>query len=241
MQANVLLANLPLSIVTGSSWAGAPIPGGPAISPDGRRIYCCNSLQIIDTQDNTVVAPPISAYYLSDIALTPDESRILITAYSYGNGVLSAYQRNNLSSRSVRIGGLGDFVGEIVLSRDGQKRSSAAQATRPGRRRPGISCRPQHARICFSSSNAAGRQPDHFGQQRDLRLHWRERCVQETGYRCVRAGCRGTWSERRASSWASTGSRLNRHAPERPDSEDRLQTMSLANATSALWERLRQD
>jgi DNA-binding beta-propeller fold protein YncE len=117
---NVLLQNLPLSIVTGSSWAGAPIPGGPAISSDGRRIYCCNSLQIIDTQDNTVVAPPISGSYLSDIALTPDESRILITSYSYGNGILTAYDAATFLQAGA-VGGLGDFVGEISPSLNGQK------------------------------------------------------------------------------------------------------------------------
>lgn len=98
VQANVLLGNMPLSIVTGSSWSGAPIPGGPAIFPDGRRIYCCNSLQIIDTQDNTAVAPPISGSYLSDIALTPDESRILITSHSNGDGSLSAYDAATFES-----------------------------------------------------------------------------------------------------------------------------------------------
>lgn len=120
VQANVLLENLPVSIVTGSSWAGAPIPGGPAISADGRRLYCCNSLQIIDTQDNTVVAPPISGSYLSDIALTPNESRILITSYSYANGILSAYDATTFELVG-DIGGLGDFVGEIGLLQDGHK------------------------------------------------------------------------------------------------------------------------
>jgi hypothetical protein len=38
---NALLARrLPLSIASGSSWSGAPVPGGPGISPDGRKIYC---------------------------------------------------------------------------------------------------------------------------------------------------------------------------------------------------------
>jgi DNA-binding beta-propeller fold protein YncE len=40
--ANTPLANLPVDITTGSSWAAAPIPGGPAISPDGGRIFCNN-------------------------------------------------------------------------------------------------------------------------------------------------------------------------------------------------------
>jgi exo-beta-1,3-glucanase (GH17 family) len=120
VQANILLENLPLSIVSGSSWAGAPIPGGPAISSDGRRIYCCNNLQVIDTADNTVVSPPISSYYLSDIALTPDDSRILITSYSWANGVLSAYNAATFEQTG-SIGGLGDFVGEIGFSKDGQK------------------------------------------------------------------------------------------------------------------------
>ncbi len=120
VQANVLLANLPVSIVTGSSSAGAPIPGGPAISPDGGRIYCCAPLQVIDTQANTATATSIGAGFLSDIALTPDESRILLTSYSNQIGSLSVYDAATFASVG-SIGGLGDFVGEVVLSSDGQK------------------------------------------------------------------------------------------------------------------------
>lgn len=120
VESNALLAGLPVSIVTGSSWEGAPVPGGPAISPDGGRIYCCAPLQVIDTQANTATTTSISSGFLSDIALTPDESRILLTSYSNEIGSLSAYDAATFAAAG-SIGGLGDFVGEVVLSSDGQK------------------------------------------------------------------------------------------------------------------------
>ena len=85
-----------------------------------RRIYCCDPLQVIDTQANTATATSIGAGFLSDIALTPDESRILLTSYSNEIGSLSVYDAATFASAG-SIGGLGDFVGEVVLSSDGQK------------------------------------------------------------------------------------------------------------------------
>jgi exo-beta-1,3-glucanase (GH17 family)/DNA-binding beta-propeller fold protein YncE len=120
VQTNTLLQNLPIDIITGSSWAGAPIPGGPTISSDGKKIFCCNTLSIIDTEKNTDMEPGISGLYLSDIALTIDERMILLSEYSYGNGQLYMYDAETFDLVSV-VGGLGDFVGEIKFSKDGQK------------------------------------------------------------------------------------------------------------------------
>lgn len=105
--------------MTGSSWAGAPIPGGPTISVDGRKIYCCN-IRIIDTQENTVLDPGISGHFMSDIALTPDESKVLVSEYSDASGRLDVYDANTFESLAT-ISGLGDFAGEIVFSKDGQR------------------------------------------------------------------------------------------------------------------------
>lgn len=117
---NTLLEDLPMDITTGSSWAGAPIPGGPTISADGRKIYCCNNLRIIDTVENTVITPTISGHFMSDIAFTPDESKILVSEYSYGNGRLDVYDANTFEPLGT-VSGLGDFSGEIAFSKDGQR------------------------------------------------------------------------------------------------------------------------
>ncbi|MEW6600679.1 MAG: glycosyl hydrolase family 17 protein, partial [Nitrospirota bacterium] len=126
VQSNTLLENLPIDITTGSSWLGAPVPGGPAISSDDRKIYCCKNLKIIDTVENTYIETGISnlcwggSPCLSDISITKDESMILLSEYSYGNGKLYAYDAETYLPVS-GTGGLGDYVGEIEYSRDGQR------------------------------------------------------------------------------------------------------------------------
>lgn len=120
VQSNTLLAELPLNIMTGSSWAGAPIPGGPTISADGRRIYCGNIIKIIDTEENTFMDTGISGYFMSDIALAPDASKILVSEYSYANGRLAVYDADTFEPLAT-ISTLGDFAGEIAFSRDGQR------------------------------------------------------------------------------------------------------------------------
>jgi len=117
---NTLLENLPLSIVTGSSWAVAPTPGGPTISCDGRYIYCGNRVTIIDTETNERSSTTISGYFMSDIALSPDESKIIISEYSYTRGRLDIYDANTYEPLE-SILDLGDFAGEIAFSKDGQK------------------------------------------------------------------------------------------------------------------------
>lgn len=117
---NTLLPNLPADIITGSSWAGAPIPGGPVISSDSRTIYCCNALKVIDTISNTVTTPGPSALYLSDIGYAAGVNQILMSEYSYGAGRLKVYDGQSFTLLG-SIGGPGDFVGEIALARDGQR------------------------------------------------------------------------------------------------------------------------
>jgi len=117
---NTLGMDLPISIVTGSSWAGASIPGGPTISADGRRIYCCNNLKIIDVEENTITETGIVGHFMSDIALTPDESKIMVSEYSSANGRLDVYDAQTFEWLCT-VFGLGDFVGEIALSKDGRQ------------------------------------------------------------------------------------------------------------------------
>ncbi len=117
---NTLLVNLPLNIVTGSSWSVAPVPGGPAISRDGRYIYCRNRVNVIDTETNERSITIISGHHMSDIALSPDGSKIIISEYSYATGYLDIYDANTYELLA-SIKDLGDFTGEITFSKDGQK------------------------------------------------------------------------------------------------------------------------
>lgn len=117
---NTLLANLPADITTGSAWSGAPIPGGPAISPDSRTIYCCNTLRVIDTISNTATIPGPSATYLSDIEYAASMNQVLMSEYSYGAGRLKVYDGQSFALLGT-IGGPADFVGEVALAPDGQR------------------------------------------------------------------------------------------------------------------------
>ena len=116
---NSLLDKLPIDITTGSSWCSAPVPGGPTISTDGRKIYCCNNLRIV-TEENTVITPTISGHFMSDIALPPHEGKILVSEYSYGNGRLDVYDAKTFESLGT-VSDLGDFAGEIAFSKDGRR------------------------------------------------------------------------------------------------------------------------
>lgn len=117
---NTLLENLPLDITTGSQWCSAPVPGGPAISSSGRYIYCRNSVSVIDTEENTAAGTGISGHYMSDIALSPDGSKILVSEYSYASGRLDVYSASTFEPLAT-ISGLGDFAGAIASSEDGQR------------------------------------------------------------------------------------------------------------------------
>jgi DNA-binding beta-propeller fold protein YncE len=109
---NTLLANLPVDITTGSSWDVAPIPGGPAISPDGGRIFCNNNINVIDTVGNAVTDTRLSGSFLSDLALSEDGTKLLVSVYGSGSGNVSMYDANTFASLG-SASGLGDFAGEV--------------------------------------------------------------------------------------------------------------------------------
>ena len=123
VSSNTLGVNLPISIVTGSSWSQAPIPGGPTISSDSRYIYCSNNVKVIDTIENTVfdpTDPDVSGHFMSDITLTPDDRMLLVSEYSFANGRLKKYQLSGPEPVDFicRPSGLGDFSGKIVVTED---------------------------------------------------------------------------------------------------------------------------
>jgi DNA-binding beta-propeller fold protein YncE len=130
---NQILPNkLPASIETGYSFAGST-QGGPAVSPDGKRIFFGSLtydylftqngvvLGRIDTLANSVTATGIlpSNAYLSDIAMTPDGRRVLVSSYGYavGNGdIFDAKSYQKLATV-----GFGDFAGQVASSPDSTK------------------------------------------------------------------------------------------------------------------------
>ena len=120
IQSNTLGANLPSNIVTGSCWCSAQIPGGPAITRDGRFIYCGNSIARIALEANSSAGIGISGLYMSDIELAPALDMILISEYSYAAGRLDIYDRSS-GAHLATMTGLGDFAGEIRISKDGRK------------------------------------------------------------------------------------------------------------------------
>ncbi|MBN1932550.1 MAG: hypothetical protein JW786_13185 [Desulfobacterales bacterium] len=119
VSSNTLLENLPVNILTGSSFSGAPIPGGPFISENGNKIYCRNNIMMIDTLENTAVNLGISGYFMSDIALTPDGKKILVIEYSDADGRVDMYDAGTYKL-IVTLSGLGDFAGEMVFSKNGK-------------------------------------------------------------------------------------------------------------------------
>ena len=117
---NQLGPPLDVDITTGSSFAGASIPGGPDIAADGTTIYANKPVNKVDTNTGDSTPTPIEGtrVFMSDIAITPNGSQLLISNYS-GNGILDIYDANTYElSASV---GIGDFSGEIGFVGDGTK------------------------------------------------------------------------------------------------------------------------
>lgn len=123
LESNELLPErLPRSIATGSSWAGAPIPGGPAISPDGQTIFCCNDLAAIDLQTLEVIdLRGMTNSFLSDITVSNDGLSVLTSEYAFSSGRVNVYDASDLSQPPTRISGLGDFSGRIRKLGDGRR------------------------------------------------------------------------------------------------------------------------
>ena len=117
---NTRLANLPVSIVSGGSYWGTTVRGGPAISADGKRIYIGRNVQVIDTEANTAATTPISSQFFSDMTLSPDEQQLLISEYSNEVGRLNFFDATTFASLA-SVSNIGDYAGEIAFSADGQR------------------------------------------------------------------------------------------------------------------------
>jgi len=128
---SVLPTKLPVNIETGYSFAG-PNQGGPAITPDGKYIYCLgygcegfDGLVKINTTDNSITNTGINPFaygaYLSDIAVSPDGRSIFLTTYGCCYPGAQVYDAGSFKGLFTSAIFLGDFAGDIAVSSDGSK------------------------------------------------------------------------------------------------------------------------
>ncbi|HEY1377036.1 MAG TPA: glycosyl hydrolase family 17 protein, partial [Gemmataceae bacterium] len=111
--ANALLTPLPVDITTGNSYGGVPIPGGPAISPDGSVIFADNPVVRITLATGAVAATGITGGngFVSDLALSADGTKLLMSFYAGAAGAAAIYDANGF--QSLGFVAIGDFTGEI--------------------------------------------------------------------------------------------------------------------------------
>lgn len=123
---NTVETLLPLSILTGSSFGGAAVPGTPAITSDGGQIFCCsssNSVKILNTMTNHVSSMnmPTERVYQSDLAISPNGNLLAKTSYSgAGGNAVGFYDAHTLERRAIAQVG-GDFIGQIGFSADSRR------------------------------------------------------------------------------------------------------------------------
>ena len=127
LQTNTLLpGRLPVSLLTGSVFSDANVPGGPTISIDGKRIFAgppvrreCTSLIETDTLILTSTICLGFHDFLSDLGVSPDGKFLLRTTYCCAGGKVDLFDAETFEL--LKSIGLGDFTGEIAFSADGQK------------------------------------------------------------------------------------------------------------------------
>jgi len=115
---NTLLPNLPMDISTGDAYDNAPIPGGPAITPDGTTIYTGTTpsdIYALNTSTNVATLTAISSGdgYLSDLTVTPDGNYLIVSDYGGAAGVTRVFNLSTFSQ--VTQFTMGDFNGAIAF------------------------------------------------------------------------------------------------------------------------------
>ena len=138
--------NLPVSILTGTSFGGAPTSGGPAISPESTMVFAgpirqpqttVSRIARISLQDNSMdlVAALSGPFFLSDLTVSPNNRYLMHVSYCCRNGVRIFDMQDNFSLKGII--GAGDFSGEIVFTSNGEK-AIAGSAGNPLNRGGGL-------------------------------------------------------------------------------------------------------
>lgn len=126
-----LSISIPLNTATGGSWAGSEITASPTVSSDGKGLYCRNTVQVMDTATYQFTRTSMSGYIMGDIALSPDDSLLLVSEFSYAAGYLKIYDAKTWEQLG-SVGGLGDFAGQIgVVGNDKAVVGTAGNAIAP--------------------------------------------------------------------------------------------------------------
>ncbi|GJL53566.1 MAG: hypothetical protein NPIRA02_06980 [Nitrospirales bacterium] len=124
-QTNILEPSLPVSILTGSSYGGAAIPGTPTISLDGETIYCRtsrNRMTLINTLTNTTWIPrlPWERRFQSDVSLSPNGRILAKSSYGGLNSNHIGFYDSTSLSRLAYVFVQGDFIGQVAYTTDGK-------------------------------------------------------------------------------------------------------------------------
>jgi len=120
----LLSAHLPVSIVTGSSLGGNPIPGGPAITMDGQFIFCGTSNTSVIKIDRvslmaSSISVPFERSFISDLSVSPNGAILGRVSYG-GNAFLVGFYDTAALNRINLVQVPGDFAGELVFSSQGE-------------------------------------------------------------------------------------------------------------------------
>lgn len=130
---NKLLTNLPIDITTGNSYGNAPTPGGPAITSDGKMIYCQSNIKVVHTElsadagANVAISTGLGGggNYISDLTLSPDDNTLLMSFYAAG-GAVFPYDANTYKTSFTQVPSVGDFMGETSYLPNGNIVASSA-------------------------------------------------------------------------------------------------------------------
>ena len=99
-----LSASLPVPVVGGTIRVGNG-PRGAAVSPDGRRVYIAgnagNTVSVIDTAMNRVIATTHMSAQPQYVAIAPDGRRAYVTTYNEADGTGPAVQVMNTATNTV--------------------------------------------------------------------------------------------------------------------------------------------
>jgi exo-beta-1,3-glucanase (GH17 family) len=122
LASNTLLAALPQSIATGSGYLTSPIPGGPAISADGKLIFTGNAvgggnstfrINTVNSTASSALPLTHSRSFLSDLALSPTGKWLAASSYGDAGGEVDIYDTSSGTPQFIRSVSVGDFAGEL--------------------------------------------------------------------------------------------------------------------------------